>query len=402
MGVTTRQRQRREERSSSPISNGERKKARLDDDNNNNNNKESNNDKRTILRALFLAVVPFRTTTTATNDDNSDIDWHAVQASDPLFSRKEPHELKEYYRAAGLDQIVPCWPSQGILDKQWPELLEIGTTLLAMDTGILQCLYHHPPAQRHYRNVVQGTNLKYCLQDGGSGLIGLFTNRLAEKPLRQLLQQMQQPFQAFNERLDACIRRLISDNQGKGATPASTTTTTTSSAKEQPTKERTRWTRAGFPASNRSSPASMVQYQVSAMYTTGPTAPQKPHIDFRWNDIINNKNSKTAVASKPASTPPFVGFFPLTPAGMFLQLWLRPGPGTLVFVPYGQLLIVPGSCIHGGGFTSSADGNPRGHIYIYVQEVPGEKTNTYTDPEGRPLCESYHNATLLETIGWPL
>jgi hypothetical protein len=114
----------------------------------------------------------------------------------------------------------------------------------------------------------------------------------------------------------------------------------------------------------------------------------------------------------------FLAFFPLTEEGTYLQLWQDPATllrrkqdaedeekkcvsddddddqedayaytnhdssissrridprsvvgtsiveGTIVYIPYGKMLIVPSDTIHGGGFKRGVSGNLRFHLYI--------------------------------------
>ena len=122
-----------------------------------------------------------------------------------------------------------------------------------------------------------------------------------------------------------------------------------------------------------------MQYRLSFMKTKGNTNTQRPHIDFPSQSLES------------ITVPmPYLGFFPLMEEGMFLQIWLQEGDGTIVFIPYGRLLIVPGSCIHGGGFKSCPDGNPRGHLYMFPGEVWSQTTNQYTNRSGEEdLWERY-------------
>jgi hypothetical protein len=75
----------------------------------------------------------------------------------------------------------------------------------------------------------------------------------------------------------------------------------------------------------------------------------------------------------------FIAFFPLTVAGMWLQLWDGPGKGTLVFCPYRKILVLPGNTMHGGGFMSDKSGNLRGHLYIFLNTHPLTKDGLRTN-----------------------
>jgi hypothetical protein len=122
-----------------------------------------------------------------------------------------------------------------------------------------------------------------------------------------------------------------------------------------------------------------LQLRLSFMNTKGKTNTQRPHIDFSWQSLES--------MTEPM---PYLGVSPLTEEGMFLQIWLQEGDGTIAFIPYGRLLIVLGSCIHGGGFKSCPDGNPREHLYMFLGEVCSQTTNQYTNRSGeRDLWERY-------------
>ena len=106
----------------------------------------------------------------------------------------------------------------------------------------------------------------------------------------------------------------------------------------------------------------------------------------------------------------FIGFFPLTTKGMFLQVWQNKMPkqrvdGQMLFVPYGNLLLVPSDTIHAGGFKSSDNGNLRFHLYIAVggSELPRFQKNCYTEETDRrkELSDRFTNAPGLEDLIGP-
>jgi hypothetical protein len=143
---------------------------------------------------------------------------------------------------------------------------------------------------------------------------------------------------------------------------------------------------------------------------------QPAHVDYDY-DILQTYGKKL-----------YLSFFPLTQEGAFLQLWrdaivevkskVETGwksnhynendciddivEGTVVFIPYGKMLIVPSDTIHGGGFRRGMGGNLRFHLYIALEDddtdVRGKGTklldhpmNKYTDrrDKRRELCERY-------------
>lgn len=79
----------------------------------------------------------------------------------------------------------------------------------------------------------------------------------------------------------------------------------------------------------------------------------------------------------------FLAFVPLTPSGMFLQIWPEKNqPGVVVFVPYQTVLLVPADTVHGGGFLSCpVTHNLRLHFYIYI--------NDYANKTQKPASEYF-------------
>jgi hypothetical protein len=116
----------------------------------------------------------------------------------------------------------------------------------------------------------------------------------------------------------------------------------------------------------------------------------------------------------------FLAFFPLTKEGTYLQLWNRDEAdyatsptvhGTVVYIPYGKMLIVPADTIHGGGFRRGDTGNLRFHLYIELQdEALNEENkeadllihpmNKYTEEHDRglELCERFVDAQGLDHL----
>ena len=85
----------------------------------------------------------------------------------------------------------------------------------------------------------------------------------------------------------------------------------------------------------------------------------------------------------------FLGLCPVTESGCHLQVW-KPVDnqhatrhGEVLFIPYGCILILPGSTIHGGGFLSNGDTRDlRLHFYIYVGVAEKDiQSNTYLEEE---------------------
>lgn len=132
----------------------------------------------------------------------------------------------------------------------------------------------------------------------------------------------------------------------------------------------------------------------------------------------------------------FLAFFPLTEEGAFLQLWQEDPikkktksssdheedidrdtavvEGTVVYIPYGKMFIVPSDTCHGGGFKRGSGGNLRFHLYIEVEDIGvnkgsddgGEENllqhpmNKYTEKHDkrRELCERFIDANGLDGL----
>jgi len=155
-------------------------------------------------------------------------------------------------------------------------------------------------------------------------------------------------------------------------------------------------------------------YRGSFMRTES-TMYQPAHVDYDY-PILERYGDKL-----------FLAFFPLTQEGAYLQLWQEPSsaeddsttdgvsggepiPGTVVFIPYGKMLIMPSDTIHGGGFKRGSSGNLRFHLYIALEEEQVRKDNNitlldhpmnkYTEKHDRrhELCERFVDAEGLETL----
>jgi hypothetical protein len=85
-----------------------------------------------------------------------------------------------------------------------------------------------------------------------------------------------------------------------------------------------------------------IQYQGSFL-KTDETVPQPAHVDFTWEYLEEEEECERL----------FIGFFPLTEEGMFLQFWENNEPkeaetGKVIYVPPGKLFIVPADTpVHG-------------------------------------------------------
>jgi len=157
-----------------------------------------------------------------------------------------------------------------------------------------------------------------------------------------------------------------------------------------------------------------ITYRGSFMKTE-QTMYQPAHVDYDY-PILQNYGNRL-----------FLAFFPLTGEGAFLQLW-QENPaesrssdkdklntteeGTVVYIPYGKMLIVPSHTIHGGGFKRGNGGNLRFHLYIDVEEdkvneggandiaLLDHPMNKYTEryDRRRELCERFVDASGLESL----
>jgi hypothetical protein len=126
----------------------------------------------------------------------------------------------------------------------------------------------------------------------------------------------------------------------------------------------------------------------------GVTGPQRAHRDFTMKTYKQNFPGQV-----------FIGFMPITEDGMFLQVWNGPGVAKLVFIPYGNFLLLPANTIHAGWMcTSLLHYNHRLHFYILVSKKANvlarneklffENMNTYFDEESTEkevLSNSHHN-----------
>jgi hypothetical protein len=124
------------------------------------------------------------------------------------------------------------------------------------------------------------------------------------------------------------------------------------------------------------------------------TVPQRAHRDFTINTYKEQFPGQV-----------YIGFMPITRDGMFLQVWNGPGEAQLIFIPYGNFLLLPGNTIHAGWMcTSVHHRNHRLHFYIIVSKEPHKLTrkediffenmNKYIDEEssdGKELFKSHIN-----------
>jgi hypothetical protein len=134
---------------------------------------------------------------------------------------------------------------------------------------------------------------------------------------------------------------------------------------------------------------------LASFLSTESTIPQPAHVDYSWDILASTKDLQ-------------VGFAPLTEDGMFLQVWptapqeTTTVPGQIIYIPFGKLLVLPASTIHGGGFRTAHHGNLRFHLYLAQNEskLPDYQTNKYTEPhdKGSELCDRYVDAPFMQEL----
>jgi hypothetical protein len=140
--------------------------------------------------------------------------------------------------------------------------------------------------------------------------------------------------------------------------------------------------------------------------STEHTVPQPPHVDYTYEVLKEHEKHSTLQ----------IGFFPLTKDGMFLQIWQTTRSchptvrieGEIIFIPYGKILVVPASTIHGGGFRTSSHeeaglyGNLRFHLYVATKEakLPVHQSNKYTEPNDKTkeLSRRYVNSRYMPAL----
>lgn len=119
---------------------------------------------------------------------------------------------------------------------------------------------------------------------------------------------------------------------------------------------------------------------------------QYPHTDYPEKDIkMFEKGLNRA----------FLAFFPLSEAGQHLQFWVKDkrtgkvSSPLFIYLQLGQLLMVPASTIHAGGFRSGYCGfrNKRGHIYVGVSERNSCKRGTRSGGGALPDTEMNEQIT---------
>ena len=125
-----------------------------------------------------------------------------------------------------------------------------------------------------------------------------------------------------------------------------------------------------------------VESKVGPMATVF-TQGQRAHVDYKHEDSENDQ---------------CLAFMPMSRAGAFLQVWIKGRErehenGTILYIPFGTLLVVPKYCVHSGGYAFDADFggllsdspdkcfNWRLHFYLAKKEARVDRpTNTYVLP----------------------
>ena len=255
--------------------------------------------------------------------------------------------------------------------------------LLSIGTSILQGLYHAAPVN----NDTSGGGFT------GSARVGDYNENLF---YHMELKDMNLIDIIHNDSMGNSSR-CTNDQQQEGAS-----TTATILQSEVKTFESTLRTTLKQQA---------ISYRGSFM-STEQTMYQPAHVDYDYT--ILSKYGKRL----------YLAFFPLTLDGAYLQLWQKKKEklidddheekqrdeveGTVVYIPYGQMLLLPSDTIHGGGFKRGGGGNLRFHLYIVLDDedkkgginLLDHPMNKYTEEHDRrrELCERYINACGLDTL----
>ena len=126
--------------------------------------------------------------------------------------------------------------------------------------------------------------------------------------------------------------------------------------------------------------------------------PQDAHFDYRGEDFKKGDF--------------WIGFLPITEYGQFLQIWeyreniQEVQKGEIIFIPKGQLVLMKGNSLHGGGFRAeTTSGNEGAHARLHFYVYPGVEScqidihgNENFDPSKRTsvrLSEYYKDSDLL-------
>jgi hypothetical protein len=97
--------------------------------------------------------------------------------------------------------------------------------------------------------------------------------------------------------------------------------------------------------------------RASYLESVDSTRVQAAHLDFPESEIFDF-DGDTILGHK--KRIPMIGLCPLTPFGCFIQVWpsdvgTYTNPemeckGTILHIPFGVVVLLPGHCVHGGGF----------------------------------------------------
>lgn len=88
----------------------------------------------------------------------------------------------------------------------------------------------------------------------------------------------------------------------------------------------------------------------------------------------------------------------LSESGSYLQVWNSKAygaPGHLLHLPQGVFTLLPGNTLHGGGFKGNTNGNPRMHLYIFLNNRR-HTSNNKGEPVYYPDVAPYPNAEVLK------
>ena len=138
-------------------------------------------------------------------------------------------------------------------------------------------------------------------------------------------------------------------------------------------------------------PTAFLPVHPSLLATKVGVRVQGPHYDFLRKVMVHRPEAMNSRMNAPVRSDNkhwLIGFFPLCKYGMFLQFWPNDksgrllSEGTIVFIPFGTLFVVPCDTLHAGGFRfaiSDHEINKRGHIFIY----PGEPAVVVDNPSSQ-------------------
>jgi len=237
--------------------------------------------------------------------------------------------------------------------------------LVTVGSHILEGLRSAAPNRFAGRVADFNDNLLYEMQDGGQDIHSIITsnNKKKDDNNNNELQLLNEDIDNFDESLRMAL--LLPDEKEEEETNNVDTTTT-------------------------------ITYRGSFMQTER-TIFQPAHVDYDWPILREARKTNHL----------YIAFFPLTQEGAFIQLWKENTEdncyGTVLYIPYGKMLVVPSDTIHGGGFKRGYGGNLRYHLYISKENeggLPEHQTNKYTEEHDkrRELCERFLDVPGLDSL----